>query len=63
MAGGSADAAAALRGLNELFEMGYSVEELNNPASEASQNLATLTDFAKEMGAKPLFLQHRRQKP
>ena len=28
MAGGSADAAAALRGLNELFEMGYSVEEL-----------------------------------
>lgn len=28
MAGGSADAAAALRGMNELFEMGYSVEEL-----------------------------------
>ena len=28
--------------------MGYSVEELNNPASEASQNLATLTDFAKD---------------
>lgn len=28
MAGGSADAAAALRGLNELFEIGYSVEEL-----------------------------------
>ncbi|MDE6406859.1 MAG: 4-(cytidine 5'-diphospho)-2-C-methyl-D-erythritol kinase [Lachnospiraceae bacterium] len=28
MAGGSADAAAALRGLNELFGMGYSVEEL-----------------------------------
>lgn len=28
MAGGSADAAAALRGLNELFEMGYSAEEL-----------------------------------
>lgn len=28
MAGGSSDAAAALRGLNELFEMGYSVEEL-----------------------------------
>lgn len=28
MAGGSADAAAALRGLNELFEMGYSVQEL-----------------------------------
>ena len=35
--------------------MGYSVEELNNPASEASQNLATLTDFAKEMGAKTAF--------
>ncbi len=30
MAGGSADAAAALRGLNELFEMGYSVEELKD---------------------------------
>lgn len=28
MAGGSADAAAALRGLNALFEMGYSVEDL-----------------------------------
>lgn len=28
MAGGSADAAAALRGLNALFEMGHSVEEL-----------------------------------
>lgn len=28
MAGGSADAAAAMRGLNELFEMGYSAEEL-----------------------------------
>ncbi len=28
MAGGSADAAAALRGLNALFGMGYSVEEL-----------------------------------
>ena len=28
MAGGSSDAAAALRGLNELFGMGYSVEEL-----------------------------------
>lgn len=28
MAGGSADAAAALRGLNTLFEMGYSTEEL-----------------------------------
>lgn len=28
MAGGSADAAAALRGLNLLFEMGYSAEEL-----------------------------------
>lgn len=28
MAGGSADAAAALRGLNELFNMGYSVTEL-----------------------------------
>ena len=28
MAGGSADAAAALRGLNALFEMGYSMEEL-----------------------------------
>lgn len=28
MAGGSTDAAAALRGLNALFEMGYSVEEL-----------------------------------
>ena len=35
--------------------MGYSVEELNNPASEASQNLAMLTDFAKEMGAKTAF--------
>ena len=28
MAGGSADAAAALRGLNELFDMGYSLPEL-----------------------------------
>lgn len=28
MAGGSADAAATMRGLNSLFEMGYSVEEL-----------------------------------
>lgn len=28
MAGGSADAAAALRGLNELFDMGYSMKEL-----------------------------------
>lgn len=28
MAGGSADAAAAMRGLNELFEMGYSISEL-----------------------------------
>lgn len=28
MAGGSADAAAAMRGLNALFEMGYSAEEL-----------------------------------
>ena len=28
MAGGSADAAATMRGLNRLFEMGYSVEEL-----------------------------------
>lgn len=28
MAGGSADAAAAMRGLNTLFEMGYSAEEL-----------------------------------
>lgn len=28
MAGGSADAAAAMRGLNTLFEMGYAVEEL-----------------------------------
>ena len=28
MAGGSADAAAAMRGLNELFEMGYSAGEL-----------------------------------
>lgn len=28
MAGGSADAAAALRGLNELFGMGYSIPEL-----------------------------------
>lgn len=28
MAGGSSDAAAALRGLNALFEMGYSMEEL-----------------------------------
>lgn len=28
MAGGSADAAAAMRGLNALFEMGYSTEEL-----------------------------------
>lgn len=28
MAGGSADAAAAMRGLNELFRMGYSVGEL-----------------------------------
>ena len=28
MAGGSADAAAALRGLNELFDMGYSLTEL-----------------------------------
>lgn len=28
MAGGSADAAAALRGINELFGMGYSVSEL-----------------------------------
>jgi 4-diphosphocytidyl-2-C-methyl-D-erythritol kinase len=28
MAGGSADAAAALRGMNELFEMGYNMEEL-----------------------------------
>lgn len=28
MAGGSSDAAAALRGLNVLFDMGYSVEEL-----------------------------------
>ncbi len=28
MAGGSADAAAALRGLNELFDMGYSLKEL-----------------------------------
>jgi 4-diphosphocytidyl-2-C-methyl-D-erythritol kinase len=28
MAGGSADAAAVLRGLNELFEMGYTTQEL-----------------------------------
>ena len=28
MAGGSSDAAAALRGINELFEMGYSIPEL-----------------------------------
>lgn len=28
MAGGSADAAAALRGLNELFDLGYSLKEL-----------------------------------
>lgn len=28
MAGGSSDAAATMRGLNELFEMGYSVREL-----------------------------------
>lgn len=28
MAGGSADAAAAMRGLNSLFEMGYSTEDL-----------------------------------
>lgn len=28
MAGGSADAAAAMRGLNELFGMGYSIKEL-----------------------------------
>lgn len=28
MAGGSADAAAAMRGLNELFDMGYSTKEL-----------------------------------
>jgi 4-diphosphocytidyl-2-C-methyl-D-erythritol kinase len=28
MAGGSADAAAVLRGMNELFEMGYTIEEL-----------------------------------
>ena len=28
MAGGSSDAAAAMRGLNELFEMGYSIREL-----------------------------------
>lgn len=28
MAGGSADAAAALRGVNELFDMGYSLKEL-----------------------------------
>lgn len=28
MAGGSADAAAAMHGLNELFEMGYSLQEL-----------------------------------
>ena len=28
MAGGSSDAAATMRGLNELFEMGYSVKEL-----------------------------------
>lgn len=30
MAGGSADAAAALRGMNELFQMGYSVEQLKS---------------------------------
>ena len=29
MAGGSSDAAATMRGLNELFEMGYSVKELH----------------------------------
>lgn len=28
MAGGSSDAAAAMRGLNELFEMGYSISQL-----------------------------------
>lgn len=28
MAGGSSDAAAAMRGVNELFDMGYSVQEL-----------------------------------
>lgn len=28
MAGGSSDAAAAMRGLNELFQMGYSLQEL-----------------------------------
>ena len=28
MAGGSSDAAATMRGLNELFEMGYSIQEL-----------------------------------
>lgn len=30
MAGGSTDAAAALLGLNELFEIGYSIEQLQN---------------------------------
>ena len=33
MAGGSADAAATLHGLNELFELGYSLEELQKIAA------------------------------
>lgn len=35
--------------------MGYSVEELNDATSEASQNFRRLREFAQEMGAKTAF--------
>lgn len=35
--------------------MGYTVEDLNDGSSEASQNMQRLTDFAREMGATTAF--------
>lgn len=35
--------------------MGYSVDELHDSTSEASQNMKKLSDFAQEMGAKTKF--------
>ena len=35
--------------------MGYSVDELHDSTSEASQNMKMLSDFAQEMGAKTKF--------
>ena len=35
--------------------MGYSVDELNDSTSEASQNMTTLRDFAREMGSTTAF--------